>query len=100
TVLRIHGSIIVWPKLGWRSIIAHGLNDARHWKPNSMPTKSASRVALKKTLKEALAETLHEQRELLQEVFSQVLEDVALAEAIRAGRKSKPVSRLEAEVTG
>ena len=59
-----------------------------------MPAKSASRVALKKTLKEALTETLHEQRELLQEVFSQVLEDAALAEAIRKGRKSKPVSRL------
>ncbi len=60
-----------------------------------MPTKSASRAALKKTLKEALTETLYEQRELLQEVFSQALEDAALAEAIRAGRKSKPVSRLD-----
>ena len=60
-----------------------------------MPTKNTSRVTLKTTLKEALTETLHEQRELLQEVFSQVLEDVALAEAIRAGQKSKPASRLE-----
>ena len=60
-----------------------------------MPAKIATRGTLKRTLKEALAETLHEQRELLQDVFSQVLEDFALAEAIREGRKSKPVSRTE-----
>ncbi len=46
-------------------------------------------------MKEALTETLHEQRELLQEVFTQVLEDVALTEAIREGRSSKPASRRE-----
>ena len=60
-----------------------------------MPAKSSSRLALKKTLKEALAETLHEQRELLQEVFTQVLEDVALADAIREGKKSKTTPRSE-----
>lgn len=48
--------------------------------------------ALKQAVKEALAETLHEQRELLHEVFTEVLEDLALAEAIREGRKTKKVA--------
>lgn len=46
-------------------------------------------------LKEALAETLHEQRELLCEVFAEVLEDFALAEAIREGRRTERVDRDE-----
>ena len=54
-----------------------------------------SEGALKRTLKEALAETLHEQRELLHEVFTEVLEDFALAEAIRAGQKTRRTSRAE-----
>lgn len=51
--------------------------------------------AMKQALKEALAETLHEQRELLQEVFADVLEDFALAEAIRDGRQTERVQREE-----
>jgi len=46
-------------------------------------------------MKEALAETLHEQREFLHEVFAEVLEDFALAEAIREGRETKFVERDE-----
>ncbi len=49
----------------------------------------------KQALKEALAETLQEQRELLHEVFAEALEDFALAEAIREGRKTKMVTRDE-----
>ena len=45
--------------------------------------------AMKQALKEALTETLHEQRELLHEVFAEVLEDFALAEAIREGRQTE-----------
>lgn len=51
--------------------------------------------ALKQALKEALTETLQEQRELLHEVFAEVLEDFALAEAIREGQKTKHVTREE-----
>jgi hypothetical protein len=51
--------------------------------------------SFKKVLKEALAETLQEQRELLHEVFTEVLEDFALAEAIREGKKTKHVPREE-----
>jgi hypothetical protein len=50
---------------------------------------------LKQALKEALAETLHEQRELLHEVFAEVLEDFALAEAIREGRQTERIGRDE-----
>jgi len=50
---------------------------------------------MKRVLKEALAETLHEQRELLCEVFAEVLEDFALAEAIREGRRTERVDRDE-----
>ena len=50
---------------------------------------------LKQVLKAALAETLHEQRELLHEVFAEVLEDFALAEAIREGMETKEVPREE-----
>ena len=60
-----------------------------------MPQAPVTQRALKQALKEALAETLHEQRELLQEVFAEVLEDLALTEAIRAGRKTDRVSREE-----
>jgi hypothetical protein len=51
--------------------------------------------ALKQALKEALVETLQEQRELLHDVFAEVLEDFALAEAIREGQKTKQASRKE-----
>ncbi len=46
-------------------------------------------------LKAALAETLQEQRELLHEVFAGVLEEFALAEAIREGHKTKRATREE-----
>ncbi len=51
--------------------------------------------ALKEALKEALVETLHEQRGLLHEVFTEVLEDIALAEAIREGNQTDKVEREE-----
>lgn len=50
---------------------------------------------LKQTVKEALAETLNEQRELLHDVFVEVIEDLALAEAIRKGRETETVDREE-----
>lgn len=58
-----------------------------------MTRAQANNRVIKKVVKEAIAETLHEQRELLQEVFTEVLEDFALAESIREGRKTAAVSR-------
>jgi hypothetical protein len=50
---------------------------------------------LKQTLKEALVETLQEQRGLLHEVFAEVLEDFALAGAVREGQQSNSATREE-----
>jgi len=50
---------------------------------------------LKRALKAALGEAIQEQRELLREVFAEVLEDFALAEAIREGQQTKPATRAE-----
>lgn len=60
-----------------------------------MAQVSLSQRALKQALKEALAEALSEQRELLHEVFAEVLEDMGLAQAIQAGRKTPLVERDE-----
>lgn len=54
-----------------------------------------TKEAMKEALKEALTETLQEQRDLLHEVFLEVLEDFALAEAIREGRDTKTASRRD-----
>ncbi|MBV5308430.1 hypothetical protein [Chromatium okenii] len=57
--------------------------------------QTASDSELKQLLKEVLTETLNEQRELLYEVFTDVLEDVGLAKAIREGQQTKQVDRGE-----
>src|SRR4051812_48951478 len=76
-----------------------GLADARRshihsaWHSNHHPYRDTSDMtaadlegaALKRALKEVLVETLQEQRELFHEVFAEVLEDFALAKAIREG---------------
>ncbi len=54
-----------------------------------------TKEAIKEALKEALTETLQEQREWLHEVILEVLEDFALAEAIREGRDTKAVAHRE-----
>ena len=41
---------------------------------------------LRRLVKDAVVEAIRDQRELLREIVSEVLEDLALAEAIRAGR--------------
>jgi len=53
----------------------------------------SSEETLKQAVKEAFSESLREQREFLHEVFAEVLEEFALAEAIREGRKTKLVQR-------
>ena len=60
-----------------------------------MTRTNVSGPTLKRAMKEALVETLQEQRELLHDVFAEVLEDFALAEAIREGQKTKRASRDE-----
>ncbi len=60
-----------------------------------MVQASFDEPALKRALKQALVETLQEQRELLHDIFAEVLEDFALAEAIREGQRTKPATRAE-----
>ncbi|MCI0685327.1 MAG: hypothetical protein L0Y71_24780 [Gemmataceae bacterium] len=48
---------------------------------------------LKQAVKEVLREKLEQDRSWLQGVIEEVLEDIALAEAIRQGRTGKLVSR-------
>lgn len=62
---------------------------------NNMSRTALTENTLKEVLKEALKETLQEQRGLLHEVFAEVLEDFALAEAIREGQKTKRTTREE-----
>ena len=49
--------------------------------------------ALKQAMKEALTETLIEQQDLFRGVFYEVLEDIALSEAIREGEETELVDR-------
>ena len=48
---------------------------------------------IKKTFKDALVEVLHEERDALREVLAEVVEDSALADAIREGQGSEAVDR-------
>lgn len=45
-------------------------------------------------LRQAVADALEDRRDLLHEVLTEVLEDIALAEAIRAGRETNRVDRV------
>ena len=54
-----------------------------------MPQSQPTEPAIKQAMKEALAESLSDQRELLYEVFTEVLEDFALAEAVRQGQETE-----------
>jgi hypothetical protein len=58
-----------------------------------MAAAELDKAALKGALKEALAETLQEQRDLLHDVFVEVLEEFAMAEAIRDGQQTRKVPR-------
>jgi hypothetical protein len=50
---------------------------------------------LKEALKTALVEVLEERSDLLRDVMAEIIEDVALARAIREGEGSEPASREE-----
>ncbi len=60
-----------------------------------MSTTDIDKELFKQALKEALTEALREQRDLFQEIFAEVLDDFALAESIRKGRKTSITSRDE-----
>ncbi len=49
----------------------------------------------KNLLKEAIIEVLEERKDIFYDLFSEVIEDIALVNAIKEGEKSKSVSRGE-----
>ncbi len=51
------------------------------------------RASLTSNLKEALVQALTENRDAVRDLLAEVLEDVALASAIRQGEKTRPVKR-------
>jgi hypothetical protein len=52
-----------------------------------------TQASLTRSLKQALAASLRDNREEFRDLLAEVIEDVALAGAIREGEKSKPVKR-------
>ena len=50
---------------------------------------------LKEVFKQAFAELLQERRDLLYDVFTEVLEDITLANAIKEGEETEVVSRKQ-----
>ena len=50
---------------------------------------------LKEVFKQALAELLQERRDLLSDAFTEVLEDIALANAIKEGEETETISRKQ-----
>lgn len=48
---------------------------------------------LKEVFKQAFAELLQERRDLLYDVFTEVLEDIAVANSIKEGEETEIVSR-------
>jgi hypothetical protein len=54
-----------------------------------------SEDALRTLLKQAVSEALEERRDLLHDIVAEVLEDYALADAIREGRQTEAVDRAE-----
>ena len=50
---------------------------------------------LKEVFKQAFAELLQDRRDLLYDVFTEVLEDIALANAIKEGEETEIVSRKQ-----
>ena len=51
---------------------------------------------LKEVFKQAFAKVLQERRDLLYDVFTEVIEDIALANAIKKGEETEIVSREQA----
>src|SRR5205823_5540990 len=72
-----------------------GLGVNSWWEDDKMPHANSNANSLRQALKEALTETLLEQRDLFRDIFAEVLEDFALAEAIREGKNTKYPTRNE-----
>ena len=63
--------------------------------PGPMANVSLSEEALREMVKQAVVEALEERRDLLLDVMAEVLEDLAMPEAIKEGRQSEEATRDE-----
>ena len=52
-----------------------------------------TKAMLTRSLREAFSQSLRENRDAVRDLLAEVIEDVAMANAIREGEKSKPVKR-------
>ncbi|MCP4164344.1 MAG: hypothetical protein GY759_00435 [Chloroflexi bacterium] len=58
-----------------------------------MSTLLADEARMKELFKQAVRETIEEQRDVFYDLFAEVIEDVALAAAIREGAQTEQISR-------
>ena len=52
-----------------------------------------TRATLARNFKEAFRQSLRENRDAVRDLLAEVIEDIAMANAIRKGERSKPVKR-------
>ena len=52
-----------------------------------------TQASLTRSLKEAFTQTLRDNRDAVRDLLAEVIEDVALVNAIREGEKTKPVKK-------
>ena len=52
-----------------------------------------TQATLTRTIKQALVDGLRENRDAVRDILAEVIEDLAIVNAIREGEKSKPVKR-------
>ena len=60
-----------------------------------MSTVSMSDAEIKELFKQAFLELLEERQDVLYDLFAEVIEDLALANAIREGESTETVGRTE-----
>jgi len=60
-----------------------------------MSFQTLDEAKIKDLFKQAMLELFQERRDLLYDLFAEVMEDVALANAIREGESTETVSRVE-----
>ncbi len=60
-----------------------------------MAQVSLDEARVKELFKQAILELFQEQRDLLSDLFAEVLEDLALVNAIQEGESSETISRAE-----
>jgi len=61
----------------------------------NMTTPTMEEVRIKELFKQAMLELIQEQKELFSDLFTEVIEDIALVNAIKEGQETESVEREE-----